>query len=281
VELNVAVIGCGLMGKGIIHALAMKSVQVVAIKHRKEDNSFVRYLNHELKKGRISNEAMELILANTVFSVDIRKAMTCDIVIEAINEDREKKRKLFSKLDEICKPETILVSNTSGISITSLAEVVKRKEKVIGMHFMSPVPLMNLVEIVRCPYTSDATVTEICQLAERMEKNTVVVGDSPGFVTSRLMAAYLCEALRMVEEGIASAETIDMIAKDGLGFPTGPLGLADALGLDIVLNVLESLSAEIDERFTPCKLLKCMVREGKTGKKNGEGFFCYKNNLQG
>lgn len=274
--MKIAVIGCGLMGKGIIQSFAVNDYKVVAVKHRENDNSFEPYLRNELDKNRINENDYNTVLRNIVFTTDIKKAADCDIVIETIVEDLEKKRELLEKLDKICKPEAILASNTSGLSIKSLAEVTNRKSKVIGMHFMSPVPVMRLVEIIRSEYTSQETFDIVSDITKKINKDGIEVKDSPCFITSRLIAVYMHEAFRMYEEGVGSAKDIDYIAKEGLGFPIGPLRLADALGVDVVLKVMENLSENIDRRYTPCELLKTMVKCGKTGKKSGEGFYTYK-----
>ncbi len=273
--MSIGVIGCGLMGKGIIHSLAINGQRVIAVKHHSEDNSFLDYINKELKKKRITQEEYERILENTSFTVLLEDVADCSIVIETINEDLEKKCVLFKKLSSICGKDTIFASNTSGIPIRLLAEASDRKEKVIGMHFMSPVSMMKLVEIVKSCYTSEETFKYAMDLMRSVEKMPVKVNDSPGFVTSRLMASYLCEAIRMVEDGTADAETIDSIAEVGLGFSIGPLRLADALGLDTALDVMEFLNRELGENFAPGSLLRDMVKEGKIGKKSGEGFYKY------
>lgn len=273
--MSIGVVGCGLMGKGIIHSLAVKGQKVIAVKHRDEDNSFFDYLAKELKRKRISQEEYDLILENISFTVSLEDVADCTLLIETINEDQEKKFGLFKRLSTICGKDTIFASNTSGIPIRLLAEASDRKEKVIGMHFMSPVPMMKLVEIVKSCYTSEETFGYAMELMRSVEKMPVKVNDSPGFVTSRLMAAYLCEAIRMIEDGTADAKTIDSIAEVGLGFSMGPLRLADALGLDTALDVTEFLNRELGENFASCSLLRNMVREGKCGKKSGEGFYKY------
>lgn len=273
--MSIGVIGCGLMGKGIIHTLAINGHKVIAVKHHNEDNSFLDYINKELKRKRINQEEYKRILENTTFTVLLDQVSDCSLVIETINEDLEKKCTLFKKLSSICEKDTIFASNTSGIPIRILAEASDRKEKVIGMHFMSPVSMMKLVEIVKSCYTSEETFKYAMDLMHSVEKTPVKVNDSPGFVTSRLMSAYSCEAIRMVEDGTADAETIDSIAEVGLGFSMGPLRLADALGLDTALDVMEFLNRELGENFAPSTLLKDMVKEGKLGKKSGEGFYKY------
>jgi 3-hydroxybutyryl-CoA dehydrogenase len=196
-------------------------------------------------------------------------------VIEAVDEDFELKKSIFKKLDQICPPETIFVSNTSTLSLTKISEVTKRPDKIIGMHFLNPVPKVPLVELVRALKTSDETFKKVKAFAEQIGKTVVEVYEYPGFVTTRVILPMLNEAMHVLMEGIATAEGIDTAMKLGYNFQMGPLEMADTMGLDEVLTWMETLYRELGEKYRPCPLLRKLVREGKLGKKTGEGFFKY------
>jgi len=217
------------------------------------------------------------ILAKMSGSTDISIVADCDLVIEAATENADAKKAIFKNLDEICKPETILASNTSSLSITDIASATNRPEKVIGMHFFNPVPVMKLVEVIRGLRTDDATNDAIFETSKAMGKVPVAVDEAPGFAVNRILVPMMNEAVGLLADGVASAEDIDTAMKLGAGHPMGPLALLDMVGIDIALAVMEVLYTEYgDPKYRPHILMKKMVRGGKLGMKTGEGFFSYK-----
>ena len=219
---------------------------------------------------------MEVTLSNISTSIDNKELENCDIIIEAIIEDVNIKKQLFEKLGEICKESTILASNTSSIPIGILAEVSGRPQNVVGMHFMNPVPIMKLVEVIRAKTTDDMTFETTFKLAEELGKVPVLVNDFPGFVSNRILLPMLNEAMFCVMEGVAEPEAIDTVMKLGMSHPMGPLRLADFIGLDTCLAIMEVLHRDFnDDKYKPCPLLKKMVEDGKLGNKSGEGFYKY------
>ena len=278
---NVGVIGAGQMGAGIAQVCASIGKKVILCDIKKEFvekgvQSIEKNLNRAVSKEKISQDKMDVTLSNISTSIDNKELENCDIIIEAIIEDVNIKKQLFEKLGEICKESTILASNTSSIPIGILAEVSGRPQHVVGMHFMNPVPIMKLVEVIRAKTTDDMTFETTFKLAEELGKVPVLVNDFPGFVSNRILLPMLNEAMFCVMEGVAEPEAIDTVMKLGMSHPMGPLRLADFIGLDTCLAIMEVLHRDFnDDKYKPCPLLKKMVEDGKLGNKSGEGFYKY------
>ena len=278
---NVGVIGAGQMGAGIAQVCATidKKVILCDIKEEFVENgiqSIEKNLNRAVGKERISQDKMDKTLSNISTSINNKELDNCDIIIEAIIEDVNIKKHLFEGLGKICKENTILASNTSSIPIGILAEASGRPHKVVGMHFMNPVPVMKLVEVIRAKTTDDETFETTFKLAEELGKVPVLVNDFPGFVSNRILLPMLNEAMFCVMEGVAEPEAIDTVMKLGMSHPMGPLRLADFIGLDTCLAIMEVLHRDFDDdKYRPCPLLKKMVDDGKLGNKSGEGFYKY------
>ena len=278
---NVGVIGAGQMGAGIAQVCASIGKKVILCDIKKEFvekgvQSIEKNLNRAVSKEKISQDKMDVTLSNISTSIDNKELENCDIIIEAIIEDVNIKKQLFEKLGEICKESTILASNTSSIPIGILAEVSGRPQNVVGMHFMNPVPIMKLVEVIRAKATDDMTFETTFKLAEELGKVPVLVNDFPGFVSNRILLPMLNEAMFCVMEGVAEPEAIDTVMKLGMSHPMGPLRLADFIGLDTCLAIMEVLHRDFnDDKYKPCPLLKKMVEDGKLGNKSGEGFYKY------
>jgi 3-hydroxybutyryl-CoA dehydrogenase len=277
----VAVIGLGVMGQGIAQTIAAHGIEVVAIeKNEKQLETMTGILkesmDREIQRWTMTKSEKNSTLSRIHGSVDFKNAAQCNIIIEAVDENFELKRRIFSELDELCDSETIFISNTSTLTLSKLAAATKRSDKVIGMHFLNPVPKVPLVELVRGTKTSDKTFDTVKRFAERIGKTVVEVFEYPGFVTTRIIVPLLNEAMHALMEGVATADGIDTAMKLGYNFQYGPLELADMMGLDEVLAWMESLFHELGEaKYRPCPLLRRMVREGKLGRKSGEGFFKY------
>jgi 3-hydroxybutyryl-CoA dehydrogenase len=277
----IAVVGSGTMGNGIAQVFAQRGHSVIlrdldqAILDRAR-KQMERNLSRLIEKETISNADKSSTLARIRCVTEVKDLTAADFVIEAVVEDVEVKTQLFRELDEVCKPETILASNTSSISITRLGSATRRPEKVIGMHFMNPVPVMPLVEVIRGQATTDQTLRTVVQLARALGKTPVEVNDYPGFVSNRILMPMINEAIFAVHEGVASAEAIDQVMKLGMNHPMGPLTLADFIGLDVCLAIMEVLQDGFgDSKYRPCPLLKRMVAAGWLGRKTGRGFFTY------
>jgi 3-hydroxybutyryl-CoA dehydrogenase len=279
--MKVMVLGAGTMGAGIVQTAAQAGFDVVVrdIKQEFVDkgiNGIAKGLEKMVAKGKMDAEKKDAIMAKITGTVDLAEAKDCDIVIEAAVEVMDIKKAIFKELDSICKPECILASNTSALSITEIAAATGRADKVIGMHFFNPVPAMKLVEIIKGASTSQETFDFTKDISLKMGKSPVEINEAPGFVVNRLLIPMLNEGMYAVMEGVANAEDVDTSMKFGAGHPMGPLALADMIGLDICLAIMQTLHREFgDDKYRPCPLLVKMVRAGKLGRKTGEGFFKY------
>ncbi len=269
------------MGNGIAQVAASAGYEVLMV-DLKDDYvdkgvaTIQKSLSKLVAKERISQSDADNTLARISTTTDRGKCADADLVVEAVPEILDLKASIFSELDEICKPECILASNTSSISISTIANATNRPEKVIGMHFMNPVPIMKLVEIINGDQTSEATNSAVVEAAEKMGKIALSCNDSPGFVSNRILCPMLNEAILTLQEGVAEPEAIDGIMKLGMNHPIGPLALSDLIGLDTVLHIMNVLHEGLgDDKYAPAKLLREMVDEGKLGRKSGEGFYKY------
>ncbi len=279
--LRVAVIGAGTMGNGIAqvfaqggHTVVLSDVDAGALERARAQID--RSLGKLAEKGKIAAADRTDALSRIEFTRDLADVTAADLVVEAVVEKLDVKRELFAELDRITKPATILASNTSSISITRLGAATRRPDRVIGMHFMNPVPLMALVEVIRGQATSDETTRTVMDLSRSLGKTPVEVNDFPGFVSNRVLIPMINEAIFAVYEGVAKPEAIDEVMKLGMNHPMGPLTLADFIGLDVCLAILEVLHDGLgDPKYRPCPLLKRMVDAGWLGRKSGRGFYTY------
>ncbi|MFZ0797738.1 MAG: 3-hydroxyacyl-CoA dehydrogenase NAD-binding domain-containing protein [Terriglobales bacterium] len=278
---TVAVIGAGIMGRGIAHAAALGGYRTIledllpnAL--RKAETEIRAKLDQAVELGKVNASDADAAFSRIEYagSVD-QAAREADLVIEAVPEEMESKIEIFTMLDKICRPTTILASNTSSLSVTEIASVTYRAKKCVGMHFFNPVQKMKLLEIVRALETDDETLAAVVEVGKRMGKEVVVIKESPGFITSRINAMIGNEAFYMLQEGVASAEDIDKALKLGLNHPMGPFELVDLVGLDTRLHILEYLHKSLGEKFRPCPLLAQYVKSGRLGRKSGRGVFEY------
>lgn len=277
----VAIIGGGIMGQGIAQTISAAGLDVLIVERddeqsEKSKENLKASMEREVARWAMTHSEVKSILSRIKWTTDKSEIPDCDLVIEAIDENYDRKRQIFKELDQIAKPETIFISNTSTLSLTKIAEVTNRKDKIIGMHFLNPVPKVPLVELIRALETSKKTVEVIKKFAARIGKTSVEVYEYPGFVTTRAIVPLLNEAMHILLEDVATATDIDTAMKLGYNFKMGPLEMADAMGLDEVLTWMETLWASLGEpRYRPCPILRKLVRERKLGKKTGEGFFKY------
>ena len=278
---KIGVIGAGTMGTGIAHVSALSGfdVTLVDIEQNLLEHSLTsikKGLKRQVDKGKISQEEMNTALGRIQTITEMKTLSSEDIVIEAATENKEVKISIFSELDTLCPEKTILASNTSSISISLIASATNRPEKVIGMHFMNPVSIMKLVEIIRGKLTSDETTGKVKNLVEVLNKIPVECNDSSGFVSNRILMPMINEAVCCLADGVATAEAIDKIMTLGMAHPMGPLTLADLIGLDICLAIMEVLHRDMgDDKYRPCPLLEEMVSAGNLGRKTGQGFYSY------
>jgi len=279
---KIGVLGSGTMGAGIIQVFAQRGYKVVTRARRESSVEkgiamVAKNLDRLIAKEKMTAAEKDEIMARIKGSTDISIVADADLVIEAATEDMEEKKALFAELDKICKPEAIIASNTSSLSITEIAASTNRADKIIGMHFFNPVPMMNLVEIIKGLSTSDEVRDAIVKLTKKLGKTPVEVEESPGFVVNRILVPMINEGVGILADGVATAEDIDQAMMLGANHPIGPLALGDLIGLDVCLAVMDVLHNEFgDGKYRPHPLLKKMVRAGKLGRKSGEGFFVYK-----
>jgi len=278
---TIGVIGAGTMGRGIAYAAALGGYRTILEDVMPEmlinANAWIAHTFDEgIKRGKLTSEAASAAIARIATSSSVEDVCReADFLIEAVPEEMELKLELFTLFDKFAKPDAVLASNTSSLSITEMAEMTYRPELCVGMHFFNPVPKMRLIEIVRAPKTSDATIAACREVGSRMDKEVVVVKESPGFITSRVNALIGNEAFAMLEAGLASAEDIDKALKLGLNHPMGPFEMVDLVGLDVRLRILEYLHATLGEKYRPNALLKKLVAEGRLGRKTGCGVYDY------
>ena len=278
---KVFVLVAGTMGAGIVQAFAQNGFEVIV---RDIKDEFVQRgiagitkgLDRQVSKGKMTEEDKEAILSRISGTTDMNLAADCDLVVEAAVENMKIKKEIFAELDSICKPETILASNTSSLSITEVASATKRADKVIGMHFFNPAPVMKLVEVIRGAETSQETFDAVKEMSEAINKTPVEVSEAPGFVVNRILIPMINEAACILQEGVATVEDIDAAMKLGANHPMGPLALGDLVGLDIVVAIMDVLYNETgDNKYRCCTLLRKYVRAGWLGRKSGKGFYDY------
>ena len=284
---NITVIGAGTMGNGIAHTFAQKGfnvnlVDISADALEKAINTIRRNLNRMVQKEKITEEEKERTLSNLSTFTDIPEGIkNTELVVEAATENVDLKLKIFKQLDAVCNKDTILASNTSSISITKIAAATNRAENVIGMHFMNPVPIMKLVEVIRGKETSDEATSTVMQISKDLGKIPVEVNDAPGFVSNRILMPMINEAIYTLHENVSSVEGIDTVMILGMSHPMGPLHLADFIGLDVCLSILDVMYKGFeDKKYAPCQLLVEMVEKGNLGVKSGVGFYDYSEGLK-
>jgi 3-hydroxybutyryl-CoA dehydrogenase len=278
---TIAVIGAGIMGRGIAHVAALGGYRtiledILPASLRRAEDEIRGNLDKAIELGKVSRANADAALARLEYASTVEDAAReADLVIEAVPEEMESKIEIFTLLDKICRPHTMLASNTSSLNVTEMASVTYRARKILGMHFFNPVHKMKLLEIVRALETDDETIAAGVEVGRRMGKEVVVIKESPGFITSRINAMIGNEAFYMLEEGIASAADIDKALKLGLNHPMGPFEMVDLVGLDTRLHILEYLHESLGEKFRPAPLLVQYVKEGRLGRKSGKGVFDY------
>ena len=280
-DFKIAVIGSGTMGNGIAHVSAQAGFKTLLIDINQDQinkalHTIEKNLDRQINKDIISKSDKQNILNNISINTDIKSCKDMDLVIEAVPEKYDLKVSIFKQLDDACKESTILASNTSSISISDLGNQTKRPKNIIGMHFMNPVPIMKLVEVIKTMHTSNSTLKAIIDISKKMKKIPVECNDYPGFISNRILMPMINEAIFCLEQDVAEKEAIDDIMKLGMAHPMGPLELADFIGLDVCLDIMNVLWVGFnDSKYRPCILLKKMVSSGLLGKKSGRGFYTY------
>ncbi|UCC45749.1 MAG: NAD(P)-binding domain-containing protein [Candidatus Zixiibacteriota bacterium] len=278
---KIIVIGAGVMGQGLAEAIATAGHEVTLVDRttkmaERGIRGISESIDREIGRWGLTAADKKAILSRIFPSMDITQAEDAEIVLEAIPENLEAKQKIFEQLDDLCEPETLLITNTGTISVSEIAEATRRPEKIIGMHFLNPVTRVPLVEIVKGLKTDGETFQKAVEFAELLDKQWITVNEYPGYVTTRIIVPLLNEAMHVLMEGVASAEDIDEAMKLGFGFNVGPLALADMMGLDVVMKWMENLLDELSEhKYNPCPLLRKLVRAGHLGVKTHKGFFQY------
>lgn len=278
--MKICVIGTGTMGAGIVQAFAQANMPVV-MKSRSQGSidkgmaKITKGLSKLVEKGKVTKEYMDQTLANITTTTDYKDLADADLIIEAAVEAMDMKKELFAQLDEMCKPETIIATNTSSLSITEIGAATKRGDRVIGMHFFNPAPVMKLVEVIRGLMTTDEVYNQISGLVKALGKTPVEIKEAPGFVVNRILIPMINEGVSIYADGVASVEDIDNAMKLGANHPMGPLALGDLIGLDVCLAIMEVLHTEFGDKYKPHPLLRKMVRAGLLGRKSGQGFYKY------
>jgi 3-hydroxybutyryl-CoA dehydrogenase len=278
---RVGVVGCGLMGSGIAQVAALSGYHVVVTELNDEIlkkglASIDDFLEKGKKRGKVTDEQIATVKKNLSSSTQLSALKDCDLVVEAVTENTALKKELFKKLSDVTRPDTILATNTSSISITEIATAVKNPERVVGMHFFNPVPIMKLVEVIKGVATTDAVMSQCREFALSLGKEPITCPDTPAFVVNKLLIPYLLDAVRMVQDGVASPEDVDKAMVHGCGYPMGPITLLDYVGLDTTLHAADVMYAEFGEsRYAAPVLLRRMVQAGRYGRKTGRGFYSY------